>query len=102
MKDMIKKIVEMDLEAQKLYEQNLSEKDNLEKVIEEEKKEIIDKHLNEAKKIVAEKEAELKKDAESEWEKNEKSRAEALEKLQKDYEENGDKWVDSIVQRVLS
>lgn len=102
MKDMIKKIVEMDLEAQKLYEQNLSEKDNLEKVIEEEKKEIIDKHLNEAKKIVAEKEAELKKDAESEWEKNEKSRADALEKLQKDYEENGDKWVDSIVQRVLS
>ncbi len=102
MKDMIKKIVEMDLEAQKLYEQNLSEKDNLEKVIEEEKKEIIDKHLNEAKKIVAEKETELKKDAESEWEKNEKSRADALEKLQKDYEENCDKWVDSIVQRVLS
>ncbi|MGN1130131.1 MAG: hypothetical protein ACI4Q8_02175 [Ruminococcus sp.] len=102
MKDMIKKIVEMDFEAQKLYEQNLSEKDNLEKVIEKEKKEIIDKHLNEAKKIVAEKEAELKKDAQTEWEKNEKSRAEALEKLQKDYEENCDKWVDSIVQRVLS
>ena len=37
MKDMIKKIVEMDYEAQKLYEQNLSEKDNLEKVIEKEK-----------------------------------------------------------------
>lgn len=102
MKDMIKKIVEMDLEAQKLYEQNLSEKDNLEKVIEDEKKEIIEKHLNEAKKIVAEKEAEFKKDAESEWEKNENSRAEALEKLQKDYEENCDKWVDSIVERVLS
>ena len=96
MKDMIKKIVEMDYEAQKLYEQNLSEKDNLEKVIEKEKKEIIEKHLEEAKKIIADKEAE------SDWKRNEESRAKSLEKLQNDYEENCDKWVDAIVERVLS
>ena len=102
MKDMIKKIVEMDYEAQKLYEQNLSETDNLEKVIEKEKNEIIEKHLEEAKKIVADKEAELKKEAESDWKRNEESRAKSLEKLQKDYEENCDKWVDAIVERVLS
>ena len=55
-----------------------------------------------AKETAENNKAEIEKEAEEKWIADEKSRAEVMEKLCKDYEENGNKWVDAIVNRILS
>lgn len=102
MKDMIQKIVEMDKKAQKLDEKNKNQKENLEKEIQTLTEEIYNEHMATAKETAENNKAEIEKEAEEKWIADEKSRAEVMEKLCKDYEENGDKWVDAIVNRVLS
>lgn len=102
MKDMIKKIVDMDKKAQELDEQNKIEKQNFEKEIADEKQKIYDRYIEEAKSESAQNEAELKKEAEAVWLKNEEKRKTLIENLQNDYEANCDKWVDTIVKRVIA
>lgn len=102
MKDMIQKIVEMDKKAQKLDEKNKNQKENLEKEIQTLTEEIYNEHMAKAKETAENNKAEIEKEAEEKWIADEKSRAEVMEKLCKDYEENGDKWVDAIVNRILS
>jgi hypothetical protein len=102
MDDMLQKIIDMDKKAQKLDEKNQNKKENLEKEILEIKQNIYDEYMEKAKVTAKENEEEIIKAAEDKWNKDEATRAEVMNKLVLDFEKNQDKWVDTIVERVLS
>lgn len=102
MKDMIKKIVDMDKKAQELDEQNQLNKENLQKEVDTEVKNIYDKHMEEAKKTAAANEEEIRSSAQIKWEKDEAKRAELIAKMRKTAEKNTDLWVEEIVKKVLA
>ncbi|MEE1319294.1 MAG: hypothetical protein UHD05_07260 [Ruminococcus sp.] len=101
MENMIRKIVEADNEAKAIELETLKEKEELSKAIEEEAQKIYDKYMNEALETVKRNDLNEEKIAEKQWEEIQKKHKSAQIKLESDYELNCDKWVDTIVNRVL-
>lgn len=102
MENMIKKIVDADNEAKAMEERALKEKEELAKKINEETKSIYDKYMSNALEAAGRNDIQEEKKAEKRWEEIKNKQQSAYIKLQSDYEQNCDKWVDAIVNRTLS
>ena len=101
MENMIRKIVDADNEAKAIELETLKEKEELNRLIDEESQIIYDKYMNEALETIKRNELNEEKIAQQQWEEIQKKHKSAEIKLQSDYDLNCDKWVDAIVNRVL-
>lgn len=101
MEDMIRRIVEADNEAKAIELETIKEKNELNKLIDEESQKIFDKHMNTALETIKRNELAEEKNTKQQWEEIKKKHKSTEIKLQSDYELNCDKWVDAIVSRVL-
>ena len=101
MENMIKKIVDADNEAKAMEENALKEKEELSKKIDEETKKIYDSYMKDALETVKRNDSLEEKKAEKLWVEIQNKQKSAHIKLQSDYEQNCDKWVDAIVSRTL-
>lgn len=102
MENMIKKIVDADNEAKALEQAAIQEKETLEKQIEEEAKAIYDKYMSDAEETVMRNNANEENKARQQLDEIRKKQGSLKIKLQSDFEQNCDKWVDEIVIRTLA
>lgn len=102
MKDLLKKLVEIDKEAQAIDNELRKEKDNLEAEIQKEVLATKEKYMAQAQQTLDEKIAVLRNDAEIQWKQNCENYDISRANLEKQFEENSDKWVDAIVADVLA
>ena len=101
MKEMVAKIVEMDRQARKLTDNAKAHKDGSQGEIEQSRKDIRQKYMNAAtQKVKALRTTEEQLAAERWTEFSERS-DKIVENLERSYKENGDKWVDEIVSRII-
>ncbi len=101
MQDMIKQIVEMDRKAREITDAAQLEKVNSEKEITIRREEIRNDYLEKARKRIARNEPDERAAAEANWEIVKQNYAELSQKLDERYQEMGDKWVSTIVARVI-
>jgi hypothetical protein len=99
---MIKKIVDADNEAKAMEEVTLKEKEKLEKDIELETTRIYNKFMSDAESTVKRNNLNEEKKARQKWEEIQKKQNSVHIKLQSDFEQGCDKWVDKIVKRTLA
>ncbi len=102
LENMIKKIVDADNEAKAMEQAALKEKEELAKQIDIEAKQIYDKYMSNAEKIVQRNNANEEKKAKQQWETIEKKQQSVSIKLQSDFQQNCDRWVDEIIARTLA
>lgn len=102
MENMIKKIVDADNEAKAMEQDALQEKERLNKEIEAEAQQIYESYMSKADEAVKRKEAIITQKAEQQLQEVKQKQQSALIKLKSDYEQNCNKWVDSIVARTIS
>ena len=102
MENMIKKIVDADNEAKALEQAAIQEKETLEKQIEEEAKAIYDKYMSDAEETVMRNNTNEENKARQQLDEIRKKQSSLKIKLQSDFEQNYDKWVDEIVRRTLA
>lgn len=101
MKDMIKEIVEIDREAQKITDEAQQEKLNSADEVARRREEIRAEYLERARKRIAKNEPAERAAAEEEWAKTKGHYDAVRAKLEADYQQNGDRWVKELVGRVL-
>ena len=101
MQDMLKKIIEMDEQARLVKEKAQQEKAATENEIIETKKKIYNDYIERAKDRVKKNLEVDKANAKEDFEKTKAQHEMAMRSLNAMYEENGDKWVDEIVNRVI-
>ena len=101
MENMIKKIVDADNEARAMEENIKKEKGELRQKIDSEAQAIYDKYMSEALETIKRNDAAEEKNAAQQWEEVKGKQKSAHIKLQSDYKNNCDKWVDEIVKRVI-
>lgn len=101
MQDLIKQIVEMDRKAREITDAAQLEKVSSEKEVAQKREQIRNDYLERARKRIALNEPNEREAAEADWDEKKKKIAELSEKLDALYTKNGDKWVNSIVARVL-
>lgn len=101
MQDMIKRIVEADNEAKALEEKNRRAAEKEKQKIEEEAAAIYQRYMDEANEKLAKNDAYLDKRTERRIADIEAKQESTLIKLQSDYAQNRDRWVDEIVARVI-
>lgn len=101
MKDIIKELVDIDEQAKLYSEETKKQKEALEKEIEEEVQKIQDKYKAEAKEEVELKKQDIEKKSANKFNINEEKRKAAMSKLQRQFDENSEKWVNEIVEDVL-
>ncbi|MCQ4022881.1 MULTISPECIES: hypothetical protein [unclassified Ruminococcus] len=102
MEDMLAKIVEMDEKARELTEEANREKVNSEADIAKAKEDVYNNYIEKARKRIAKNEITERKAADEELEKFKLKQKESLERLEKTFSENCDKWVDGIVTAVIN
>lgn len=102
MENMIKKIVDADNEAKALEQAAIQEKETLEKQIDEEAQAIYDKYMSDAEETVMRNNANEENKARQQLDEIRKKHGSLKIKLQSDFEQNCDKWVDEIVRRTLA
>ena len=102
MQDMLAKIIAMDENARKIKEKAEQDKLNSEREIEELRDQIYRDYIDRAKKRIEINIAVDKKCAEESLQAYTEKVEKAEEDMQRMYDENGDKWVDEIVSRVLA
>ena len=102
MKDMIKKLVDIDERAKSYKEETLRQKADLEKEIEKEANLAYEKHITDAKSSAEAESKLVEENAEAAYKKNRDKNKASLDKLESVYSDNRDKWVDEIVNRVLA
>jgi len=102
MNDLLKKLVEIDKEAQAIDNELKKEKDNLEAEIQKEIQHTQEKYMSQAKLTLDEKVSELRAVAENQWKENQEKQQILRSNLEKQFEENSEKWVNSIVSDVLN
>lgn len=102
MKDIIKELVDIDEQAKQYSEETEKQKEKYEKEIEKETKKIHDKYMADAEAEVKAQEEKLEKDSFNKFSMDEKKCEAAMQNLQKKYDDNADKWVDTIVKDVLN
>ncbi|QNO17118.1 hypothetical protein [Caproicibacterium amylolyticum] len=101
MKDMIKEIVDIDREAQQITDAAQQKKLSSAEEVAKRREEIRAQYLDRARKRIAKNEPAERASAEKEWEKTETHYAAVREKLEADYQKNGDQWIKELVSRVL-
>lgn len=101
MENMIKKIVDADNEVKAMEDVTLKEKEKLSKQIDAEAERIYEKYMSDAEETVKRNSANEEKKAKQQWEEIQKKQDSVHIKLQSDYEQNCDKWVDELVKRTL-
>lgn len=102
MEDLIRIIVDADNKAKEREKILLEEKEMLSEKIDEEVKQIYDKHMKEAEEYVANKKQSEEKKEKKQIEDIQSKQQSAFIKLQSDYNKNCNKWVDEIVKRTLA
>lgn len=102
MENMIKKIVDADNEAKALEQSAIQEKESLEKQIECEAKAIYDKYMSDAEETVKRNNANEESKARQQLDEIKKKQSSVSIKLQSDFDQSCDKWVDEIVSRTLA
>lgn len=102
MNNLLKKLVEIDKEAQAIDNELKKEKDNLEADIQKEVHATHEKHMSQAKQTIDENVAELRNEAENQWKENCVKFEASRNNLEQQFNENFDKWVDNIVADVLA
>lgn len=101
MQDMIKKIIEMDEEARKLKAQAEQEKLQSEQEVLKAKQQIHEEYLQRAR-VRAEKNAKTEQEAaDAQWEKTQAEHKAVLDRLNKEFKDNCDGWVDVITRNVV-
>lgn len=101
MQDMIRKIVQADTEAKAMDEANRKNAEEEKRRIKAEAAAIYESYMESAKREIAKNNAYLEKRYYKKWTDITARQASSLIKLRMDYEQNCDRWVDDIVQRVL-
>ena len=99
---MIKKIVDADNEAKALEQAALQEKEELQKQIDDEAKKIYEKYMSDAEETVKRNNINEENKARQKLNEIKKKQSSVNIKLQADFEQNCDKWVDEIVSRTLA
>lgn len=102
MQDMLKKIIEMDEQARVVKEKAQQEKAATEKEIIETKEKIYNDYINRANDRVKKNLEVDRANAQKQWEITQAKHEQALEQLDREYDNNCDLWVDEIVNRVIS
>ncbi|MCH5297192.1 MAG: hypothetical protein J1E85_05935 [Ruminococcus sp.] len=102
MENMIKKIVDADNEAKALEQAALQEKEELQKQIDDEAKKIYEKYMSDAEETVKRNNINEENKARQKLNEIKKKQSSVNIKLQADFEQNCDKWVDEIVSRTLA
>lgn len=102
MKDLLKKLVDIDREAQAIDAELRKEKDNLEVEILKNVQQTKDKYMTQAKQTVDEKTAIIREKAEKQWKESSKKYDVSRSALENQFNENFDKWADTIVADVLT
>lgn len=101
MENMIQKIVDADNEAKEMEKSLAKEKSELNQKIDNEAKSIYDKYMNEALETVKRNNELEERNAADRWQEVKGKQKSAHIKLQADFKNNCDKWVDEIVSRVV-
>lgn len=102
MKDLLKKLVEIDKEAQAIDDELRKEKDNLKADIQKEVQATKEKYMAQAQQKLDEKVASIRNDAEIQWKQNCEKYDISRNNLETQFNDNFDKWVDAIVADVLN
>ena len=102
MQDLLSRIIEMDERARRIHEQAQREKEISEDEIEIMRQQIYDEYITRAKERVEEKLASIRKEAQTQYAQEQRCAAELTEQMRQRYAENGDRWVEEIVDRVIS
>ena len=101
MQDMIKRIMEADNKAKELEKAGRKAAEEEKRHIEEEARAIYQKYMDEARDEIKRNDSYLEKRTERSLNEAAARQESALIKLKSDYEQNRDKWVDEIVNRVI-
>lgn len=101
MQDMIKRIVEADNQARALDEANKKAAEKEKQRIEKQAAAIYQQYMDEAQEEIARNDAYLDKRYTKKMADITAHQESALIKLKADYDQNRDRWVDEIVDRVL-
>ncbi|MBQ3928747.1 MAG: hypothetical protein II711_01470 [Clostridia bacterium] len=99
---MISRIVDMDKKARSMTDEAQKSKIDYEQQIIRTKEKIKNDYLERAKKRLEINEQNIRKNADEKLNALEVQNKTIIEKLDKNYSENGDKWVDRIVDRVVN
>ncbi len=102
MQDMIKRIVQADNEVKALKEANEQAAEKEKQRIEAEAEAIYRKYMDDAKVEIEKDKEYLDKLFEKKTTEIKEKQDTAMQKLRQTYEQNHDKWVDELVERVLS
>ena len=102
MQEMLAKIIKMDEKAREMKEKAEQEKINSEQEIEELRQQIYDDYIMRAKERVEKNIAIDKKIAQADLEKYRREAETVKEEMHRLYDENADRWVDTIVDHVLA
>ncbi len=100
MEDMLSKIVEMDEKARKLTEEADREKATSEQDIAKARDAVYNKYIENARKRIEKNEVTERMAADDRLKKSKQKQKEALDRLEKTFSDNCDKWVDEIVSQV--
>lgn len=102
MQDMIRRIVEADSKAKELEEANRKAAEKEREKIDEEVKAIHQKYMDDAQEEIEKTNAYLEKRTAKKLEDAKAKQESTLIKLKSDYEQNRDRWVDEIFERVTN
>ena len=102
MQDVIKKLVDIDEQAKVFNEETNKEKEKLEVQIKEETEKIYDKYMADAKVEVETEKKKIDSEGAAKFEKGEERRKEQAQSLKQKFDANADKWVEQIVESVIS
>lgn len=101
MQNMIKRIIDADNEARALEEKNRKETELQKKDIDKQAKQIYDEQISEAMETVKRNDLHEEKKTERAWKEISDRQSSAMIKLKADFDNNCDRWVDEIVNRVI-
>ncbi len=102
MEDMLSKIVEMDEKARALTEEADREKAMSEQDIAKAKEAVYNQYIEKARKRIAQNEITERRAAADRLNTAMQKLRESRERLEKNYSDNCDKWVDEIVSQVIN
>lgn len=102
MENMIKKIVDADNEAKALEQNALQEKEILSRQIDDEAKKIYEKYMSDAEETVSRNNTNEENKTRQQLDEIKKKQNSISIKLQSDFDQNFDRWVDEIVSRTLA
>lgn len=101
MQDMIRRIIEADNEAKAMEEANRKAAEEQKLAIEKQAKEMYDSCIADAEKTAEKNDAAEEAKTEKAWNEISARQHSTMIKLKSDYQNNRDRWVDEIVERVI-